>query len=224
MLKNWEKYFLIQWTMNKILFDMDWTLYSFENWQYRLSKLEKQVEGNAVKLLQVLNKTDMFPHKLEDIKRDYWENFSLAFEQIFWLDKLKYFETVWDIKPEWLILNDGWVLELFKYLKSIWFDIYILSESPQIWIERVLTFLKVKWLISWIFSWQLNERKSNGLLYKRVSNEIWRGLYMVWDQVQSDIIMSKNSWYRPVYINSNWELCNLAEFSISRLEQIKLLV
>lgn len=207
--------------MNKIFFDMDWTLYNFENWQYRWSKLEKQVEENAKKLLQVLKWNSNFKKNFEEIKKTYWEEFSIAFEEIFWLDKLKYFEIVWDINPEWFINNNWEVLDLFKYLQNKWFDIFIVSESPKIWIERVLNFLKIDWIISWVYSWQWNKRKFNGLLYKQITEEIWKGYYMIWDQVQSDIIMAKNNWFKWIYINSDWKESVEADLNINRLNDLK---
>lgn len=210
--------------MNKILFDMDGTLYWFENWQYRWSNLEKQIEENAFQLLQVLDQTSDPTKKFLGIKEEYGEDFSLAYEELFWLDKQQFFETVWDVKPELFINDNRGALNLFEYLKKNWFDIYVLSESPKIWIKRVLTFLNVKWIITWVFSWQWDERKSNGLLYTKVSEEIWSWYYMIWDQIQSDVVMSKESWYRPIYINSEWQKCDLAEFNISNLEEIKSII
>lgn len=210
--------------MNKILFDMDGTLYWFENWRYNWSKLEEQVGKNAKTLLKILNNDNNLNIDFNKIKNDYWEEFSLAFEEIFGLEKTWYFDIVWDINPDWFINNNREVLDLFEYLKKNWFDIYILSESPKIWIESVLTFLNVRWIITGVFSWQWDERKSNGLLYEKVSEEIWSWYYMIWDQIQSDIVMSKKSWYRPIYINSECEKCDLAEFNISNLEDIKLII
>ncbi len=202
---------------NKILFDMDWTLYSFDNWKYKWSKLEKQVEKNAFNLLQILSKKNDCIKIFNQIKKDYWESFSIAFEKIFWLEKQKYFENVWDINPKWLIDNNRNVVDVFSYLKWLWFELYIVSESPLIWINRVLTFLQVNNLLSWIYSWQWNERKSNWLLYNKVVNEIWTWYFMIWDQIDSDVIMSKKSWFKPIYISDKWEKSDQAEFNIENL-------
>ncbi len=202
---------------NKILFDMDWTLYSFDNWKHKWSKLEKQVEKNAFNLLQILSKKNDCIKIFNQIKKDYWESFSIAFEKIFWLEKQKYFENVWDINPKWLIDNNRNVVDVFSYLKWLWFELYIVSESPLIWINRVLTFLQVNNLLSWIYSWQWNERKSNWLLYNKVVNEIWTWYFMIWDQIDSDVIMSKKSWFKPIYISDKWEKSDQAEFNIENL-------
>lgn len=202
--------------MNKILFDMDWTLYSFENWLYRGSKLEKEVQSNALEILKTLE-WDKYLSKFEEIKFKYWEEFSLAFDELYNIKKEDYFNKVWDIQPDAFIQNNRNIKEVFQFLKTLWYEIYIVSESPKIWINRVLIFLQVNDLLSWIYSWQWNERKSNGLLYERVKNQIWTGYYMVWDQINSDIIMSKKSWFRPIYISSDSLKSQDTEFNINNL-------
>lgn len=204
--------------MKKILFDMDWTLYSFENGQYTWSRLESEVQSNALKLLKILE-WDQYLLKFEEIKLMYWEDFSLAFEDIYRIKKEDYFTKTWDIIPDWFILDNRNSLEVFNYLKSKWYDIFIISESPKIWINRVLTYLKVNDLLSWIYSWQWNERKSNWLLYERIKQDIWTWYFMVWDQIKSDIEMSKKSWYRPILISQN-QSSQEADYNIKSLTEL----
>lgn len=204
--------------MKKILFDMDWTLYSFENGQYTWSRLESEVQSNALKLLKILE-WDQYLPKFEEIKLRYWEDFSLAFEDIYRIKKEDYFNKTWDIIPDWFILDNRNSLEVFNYLKSKWYDIFIISESPKIWINRVLTYLKVNDLLSWIYSWQWNERKSNWLLYERIKQDIWTWYFMVWDQIKSDIEMSKKSWYRPIFISQN-QSSQEADYNIKSLTEL----
>lgn len=202
--------------MKKILFDMDWTLYSFENWKYAWSNLENEVENNALKLLEIFEWNDCFS-RFQKIKNIYWEKLSIAFKENYSISKNDYFDKVWDIEPSWLIINNRNSLEVFKYLKTIWFDIYVVSESPFIWINRVLTFLKINDLVNWVYSWQWDERKSNWLLYEKIRADIWSWYLMVWDQIQSDIVMSKISWFKPVYISGIWEKSLDAEYNIDNL-------
>ncbi len=204
--------------MKKILFDMDWTLYSFENGQYTWSRLESEVQSNALKLLKILE-WDQYLPKFEEIKLRYWEDFSLAFEDIYRIKKEDYFNKTWDIIPDWFILDNRNSLEVFNYLKSKWYDIFIISESPKIWINRVLTYLKVNDLLSWIYSWQWNERKSNWFLYERIRQDIWTWYFMVWDQIKSDIEMSKKSWYRPILISQN-QSSQEADYNIKSLTEL----
>lgn len=204
--------------MKKILFDMDWTLYSFENGQYTWSRLESEVQSNALKLLKILE-WDQYLPKFEEIKLRYWEDFSLAFKDIYRIKKEDYFNKTWDIIPDWFILDNRNSLEVFNYLKSKWYDIFIISESPKIWINRVLTYLKVNDLLSWIYSWQWNERKSNWLLYERIKQDIWTWYFMVWDQIKSDIEMSKKSWYRPILISQN-QSSQEADYNIKSLTEL----
>lgn len=206
--------------MNKILFDMDWTLYSFDSPAYKWSKLEKEVQKNALRLLKKIDSWNNSEIRFEQIKKDYWENFSIAFEEIFSITKQRYFDIVWDINPKWIIIDDRNSLSLFEYLKDKWFEIYIVSESPIIWINRVLSFLKIENMISWIFTWQAEERKSNGLLYDKVIDEIWKWYFMVWDQVIPDIINARNKWFIPIYINKYWEKDLNAEYNILDLNDI----
>lgn len=205
--------------MKNILFDMDGTLYSFENGKYRWSSLEKEVQSNALKFLKVLE-WDNYMQKFEEIKLQYWEEFSFAFEDLYKIKKEDYFNRTWDICPEKFIVNNRNVWVVFSYLKWLGYDIYIVSESPYIWIERVLHFLQVNNILAWIYSWQWDERKSNGRLYEKINNEIWNGFYMIWDQIEPDVIMAKKSWFKPIYISDNNQKSDEAEFNIQTLTDL----
>ncbi len=206
-------------TMKKILFDMDGTLYSFENWKYKWSKLEKEVQSNALKFLKVLEWNN-YMQKFEEIKLQYVDEFSLAFEQFYNIKKETYFQTTWDIYPEKFIVNNRNAQAVFTYLKSIGYDIYIVSESPLIWIERVLHFLQVNNILAWIYSWQWVERKLNGRLYEKINNELGNGFYMIWDQIESDVIMAKKSGFKPIYISDNNQKSDEAMFNIQTLTDL----
>lgn len=205
--------------MKNILFDMDWTLYSFENWKYRWSALEREVQLNALKFLKILE-WDNYMQKFEEIKIQYWEEFSFAFEELYKIKKEDYFNKIWDINPDWLILDNRNVLEVFNYLKDLDYSIYIVSESPLIWINRVLAFLQVNNVLAWIYSWQWNERKSNWLLYEKIKSNIWNDYYMVWDQINSDVIMSRKSWFKPIYISDNNQKTDEIEYYINNLTDL----
>lgn len=209
--------------MNKIFFDMDWTLYSFENWQYRLSKLEKKVQSNAKKILKIIE-WDYYNEKFEEIIKKYWENFSIAYEELYGIKKEDYFNKTWDIIPNDFIIDDRNVLKLFNYLKNKWYLIYIVSESPKIWINRVLNYLKIDNLISWIYSWQWDERKSNWLLYKKIVKEQWSWFFMIWDQLESDIISAKNNWFNTIYINTKWEKTSESKYNIKELSELYFII
>jgi hypothetical protein len=43
---------------------------------------------------------------------------------------------------------------------------------------------------------------------------------MVWDQITSDIIMSKKSWFKPIYISDKQELTDEAEYNITLLTDL----
>ncbi len=195
---------------------MDGTLYQFENGDYKGSKLEKQVEYNAEKLLKIIWNWET----LIDLKEDYWENFSFAFNDKFWLSLSEYFNNVWNINPEWLIQYDKQTAEIFNELVSLGYYIYIVSEAPKIWITRVLSYLKINDIISGIYSWQWNERKSNWLLYDKVIADLWTGYYMVWDQIIPDIIKAKEKWFKTIYVNQNWLTTSKADSNIEKLSEI----
>ncbi len=205
--------------MNNILFDMDWTLYSFENWQYKWSKLEKEVQSNALKLLKILEWENHLK-KFIEIKSKYWEEFSKAFEKIYKLKKNDYFNKVWDINPDWIINDNRNTLEVFNYFNNLNYNLYIVSESPLIWINRVLTYLKIETLITWIYSWQWDKRKSNWLLYEKIKADLWNNSYMIWDQINSDIVMAKNSWFNTIYISEKKEQSINADYNIIKLTDL----
>lgn len=205
--------------MKNILFDMDGTLYWFENWQYSWSKLENEVKSNVKKLLQDFE-WENYLQKFNEIEDEYIEEFSIAFQELYNISKEDFFNKTWDVNPEWIINNNRNVKEVFNILKSLWYDIYIVSESPKIWIYRVITYLEINSIISWIYSWQWDERKYNWLLYEKIKSEIGEWLIMVWDQEKSDIIMANKNGIKSVFISDKWIESKYANYNITDLIEI----
>jgi len=205
--------------MPAILFDMDGTLYSFENGSYRWSKLESEVQKNMYILLKRFE-WDNTQTKFGEIQMNYGEAFSIAFEELYNMKKELYFQTTWDLDPEGLIWDTRNPKEVFTYLKEKGYDLYIVSESPMIWIERVLSYLKISDMITKVYSWQWEERKSNGRLYDRIIKELGTGIYMIGDQIPSDIIMARRAGLKPILISTPPLTCPEADYTIQALSDL----
>lgn len=212
--------------MKNILLDMDWTFYGFDNWKYEWSLLQKEVNKKVLELIKNrepwLNKEEIF----RNITLRYWENFSIAFEELYKISKQDYFNFTWNIDPNWKIIVYENLIEIFKKIKTQEKKIFIVSDAPKIWINKIVQFFNVWDLLDWIYSGEWDLRKSNWKLYEKV---IWDWIepeksIMVWDQEISDIINAKKLWFPTIYLNRNWKKSDYSDYNVDSLNKILLYI
>ncbi len=207
----------------KYFFDLDGTLYQFSNSErtFAGSLLESSIRKNIIKYMvevfwfSITHASEKYIYCQEK----YWEDFSIAFEREFNIDKQDFFEYIWDIDPKECIDLDYDICELFSIFSSQ-AEIYIVSDAPKIWIHRVIEFLDIWKYIHTIYSWEWDYRKTNGKLYDKINDEVWWKKIMMWDQEESDIIYANKKWFITVYVNENWNKSKYADYNVKHIKDI----
>lgn len=209
-----------------LIFDMDGTLYAFEEGSFAKSKLKKQVLKNAkVYIAEKLNKTKKEAENiLKEIERKYGEDISIGLEKNFGLDRYEYFKTVWDIPANNYIQEN---LDLRKKLLKIrpYFEFLVLSDAPMIWIKNVLKALRVRDIFQdKIFSGEGDLRKRFGNIYEEVIKRFKikaKDCIAFGDQEETDIIPAKKLGMKTVFVHPKQQStltdCNIC--SIIELEK-----
>lgn len=198
---------------------MDGTLYQFDSIIFYWSSLQRTIKSNIISLLENLWEKNS-TQKYAQIEQDYGEDFSLAFEYIYGMPKEEYFSYVWDLEPKDHIHCIENIPSIFKSISDTWNKIYILSDAPTIWINRVILFLWVHSYITKVYSGEWSERKSNWALYQKIQTEIQGEKIMIGDQEQSDVLLAKENWFQTIYISYKWLKSKHAKRNISKLEQL----
>ncbi len=202
-----------------IFFDLDGTLYSFDTEKFKDSSLKKDIHKNIYKLITKL-KVNNPEILLQEMEKEYWEDFSIAFEKNFNITKDYFFSETWNNNPKNHIKITDNIKKIFKDLNSKWYCLYIVSDAPKIWIDKVIKFLWIKSYIKDIFSWEWDNRKSNWKLYEHIKKVIFWKNIMVGDQEFSDIIQAKKYDFIPIFISRTGKISKYAKFNIKSLEEI----
>jgi len=191
-----------------IVFDMDGTLYKLKGGAFLDSKLNKKILENVLKFIQFkLKRSEKEARKiLDDIKKEYGENISIALEEKYGFDRYDYFNYVWDIEPKSYIIKysnlEDVLVRLTKEYKFI-----LMSDAPKIWIENVLKELNVERFFNGnILSGEGGKRKIFGNYFSNLLKAYKlkpEKVIVVGDQENTDIVPAKKLGINTIYINKN---------------------
>lgn len=210
-----------------LIFDMDGTLYEFQGGSFRNSRLRKKVISNAtLYIMEQLGKSRLEAIALmKKIKKEYGENISIALEKNFGINRLSYFNRVWDIAPRKYISIDQ-KSQLKDALESLGsnFELVLLSDAPRIWINHVLDELGVKHLFGAnIFSGEGDKRKALANGFEKVMRALKiraKDCIAIGDQEETDIVPAKHLGMKTVFISKN-RRSDQADYNIKKLAEIK---
>lgn len=208
-----------------IIFDLDGTLYSFEEGSFAKSDLKKNILLNAKAFIKNrLNKNDYEAEKiLSEINEKFGENISVALEEMFSIDRFEYFNTVWNIDPKGIVRPNPTLKEILGKLVNNEYTLVVVSDAPRIWISNVLRYLNIfDNFEKNIFSGELDYRKSNGNALNQVLKILKykpEDSIVVGDQEKTDIIPAKELGATTVYINTK-STSKIADYNIKSINEI----
>lgn len=208
-----------------LVFDLDGTIYKFKGGSFRKSELRKKVLQRAKKFISKKTgfKKERLETLLDNIEKEFGENISLALEKKFGINRQDYFNFVWNIKPRKYIRKKTKLAKTIESLKRH-YEIALLSDAPQIWINRVLKELKLENIFFQenIFSGEGNNRKNlnNAFeplfkIFKVKPNQV----IVFGDQEKTDIIPAKKAGAKTVFVN-NFRSPH-ADFSIKSISKTR---
>jgi FMN phosphatase YigB (HAD superfamily) len=184
--------------ISAIIFDMDGTLYSFDNavsQTFAASKLRNQIRENCVRFFE--KRFSLTPDKalamLQDLDDRYPEGTSLAVEKEYGVDRYEFFEQTWNILPDTLIAKNELLLPALQRLQI---PVGVLTAAPRIWADKALAFLEIDQIFSnAVFTGEPDIRKPNSLAFQQLV-DFWKlpptEILAIGDQEESDIIPAKS--------------------------------
>lgn len=208
-----------------IIFDLDGTLYNFDNSDsvnFTSSKFYETIKNRAYDFLSKRFNLSIDDAKrvYEEIKTDFNGEVSLGLESRFKIDRYEWFQETWNLEPDKFIEPKD-LDPLFKLLDS---EIAILTAAPRVWASRVLDYLNLSEYQTRLFTGEPDLRKPNPLAFQQICDQL--GIYprlsvSVGDQVSSDILPAKALGMKTVLVR---DYSKDADFCIGSLEELPAII
>jgi FMN phosphatase YigB (HAD superfamily) len=207
-----------------IIFDLDGTLYSFDNGNsanFRSSKFYSAIKTKIYSFLSDRLKIDdkRARELYEEVKKEFNGEVSLGLEKKFGIDRYEYFNNTWNLSPSDFIEKNN----LEPLIGSLGCEIAILTSAPRVWASAALDYLNLSKYKCNLFSGEPDLRKPDprafqiicdGLGYE-IENSISIG-----DQVHSDIVPAKSLGMKTILIREKSEEADYCISSINELSEI----
>jgi len=207
---------------NLIIFDLDGTLYRFDNGNsatFTSSKFYADIKEKVYSFFmrQFGISRKQAEAEYQRIKEKYRGEVSLGVEKESGISRYEYFGNTWNLNPAEYLSKNG---NLESILTRISSKRVVLTSAPRIWAESALSYLGVLPLFEEIFTGEPDIRKPNPLAFKQILKKYRvsakRGL-SVGDQVSSDIIPAKSLGMKTILIGDR---SSEADVCIDSLEQL----
>jgi FMN phosphatase YigB (HAD superfamily) len=183
--------------MNKkiLMFDLDGTLYPYKGDSFRDTSLYEALRQRSLEFIsEKLNiEIKEAAEKYDFIAKKYDFILSNGFEKEYGIDRTEYLNFAWNMDPTQHIEKDKRLTSMLEELSRT-HDLFILSDAPRIWINKLLEFFEVGDYFKGIFSGGDNDvRKKNGLYYHALKtlNADPKNVIMMGDEYLVDVIIPK---------------------------------
>lgn len=209
-----------------MIFDMDGTLYNFKQGSFGKSDLKKKIIARAKTFVKdKLNKTDSEADKiLQKIVSEYGEHISVGLEKKYGINRIEYFNSVWNINPKGLVKPTPELRSFLSRLIDRGYNIVIVSDAPRVWITNVLEYLKIAdFFDGKIFSGESDNRKAFVNIFDNLMKRLNyqpKDCIVIGDQEKTDIIPAKESGATAIFVNNQKE-SKLADYSIKSILDLK---
>ena len=209
----------------KFIFDLDGTLYNFDDLQgkkFYQSMFYSRIKENIYLFLEKkLNYSyEAITNELEFADKHYNSEYSLYFENKFKISRYDYFNFCFDLNPGEFIKKNSELPKLFEEIKG---NALILTAAPEKWARKALDYLELtSYVGDLLITGEPNIRKPNPLafqnaldLLKSLPNET----ISIGDQENSDIIPAKSLGIKTAIIGKS----NIVDYELENVnEMIKL--
>lgn len=187
-----------------IIFDMDGTLYTFpEGKTFGQSPFGQAIQQNVKEFIGKefgLNEEEA-TQRYKELYARFDGEMSLGLERDFRIDRMRFFDTTWDINPKKFIIPAN---GLRDQLEKIDAERIILSAAPRVWVTKALSYMGIADLFNdRIFTGEPDIRKPNPEAFRQVARKLGIEadcMVSIGDQEFSDILPAKQIGMQTVRI------------------------
>ncbi len=208
-----------------VIFDVDGTLYKFEDriTSFLDTPMYKKIKKNAASFLSSKKKIDLEEAKkiIEDIYLRYKTDISIGLEKEFGIPKKEYFNNVWNIDASKYIKYNP---KLRETINSLDCKKAVLSNAPPVWINSILSQLKIQDLFDKKWTGDGKIRKPSREAYLTVCEyfESEPSECIMIDDDQGYLEAAKKLGMTTVFISPNSDtIIGKADYSIKEISEIK---
>ncbi len=178
-----------------IMFDLDGTLYPYKGNSFRDTSLYEDLKQRSLEFItKKLNiGIEEAAKKYDFVAKKYNFIISNGFEKEYGLNRTEYLNFAWNMDPTPHIEKDVRLISMLEELSRT-HDLFILSDAPSIWINKLLEFFEVGDYFKGIFSGgDNNVRKKSGLYRHALQtlNADPKNVLMVGDEYLVDVAIPK---------------------------------
>ncbi|HUD44883.1 MAG TPA: HAD family hydrolase [Patescibacteria group bacterium] len=206
----------------KFIFDMDGTLYEFDDnseGKFAKSLFYKDLYKNVLIYFQNNFKLtrSQATEEFERIDKKYSGEISMGLVNEYNIDRLDYFNQTWDLNPEIYIKKNA---ELPKIL-SRFRHCVLLTAAPKIWADKVLSHLEINLFFERMYTGETDIRKPNPMVFKQIENYLRispSNIFSIGDQEYSDILPAKSLGMKTIRIGR--DVTSKADYQVSNISEV----
>ena len=177
------------------MFDLDGTLYPYKGNSFKDTSLYKALKQRSLEFISKKLSIGIkeATEKYNFIAKKYNFILSNGFKKEYGLDRTEYLNFAWNMDPTQHIEKDARLISMLEELSRT-HDLFILSDAPSIWINKLLEFFEVGDYFKGIFSGgDNNVRKKSGLYLHALQtlNADPKNVIMVGDECLVDVVIPK---------------------------------
>lgn len=207
-----------------IIFDLDGTLYRFDNGNaknFRSSKFYSAIKEKVYSFLSDrLKVSDKEAREVyEQIKEEFNGEVSLGLEKKYGIDRYEYFGNTWNLNPADFIEKNN----LEPLIDSLGCEIAILTSAPRVWASAALDYLGLSRYKGKIFSGEPDIRKPDPRAFQIICGSLGYETgksISIGDQVHSDIVPAKSLGMKTILIGEKSEEADYCIRSLDELSEI----
>ena len=181
-----------------IIFDMDGTLYSFDEKdesQFRSSEFGKEIWGNCIRFFVERFKISIpeAEKMYQDFNDRYNGEVSSGLEKELGVNRSEYFSFTWNLPVEKYVAHNQ---DLVRTLQELSIQSGVLTAAPKIWADKALNFLQIRnFFGEALFTGDPDIRKPNPQAFLQLAN-FWalkpEQILSIGDQERTDILPAQS--------------------------------
>lgn len=205
------------------MFDLDGTLYEFNENSFRDTSIYLDLKKRSIQFISEKLKVseEQAGNMYNFVAQKYNFILSTGFQKEYGLDRNEYLNFAWDMDPSHHIQKNDKLSPFFLELSRN-NNLFILSDAPLIWINKILEYFQIKKYFKRIFSGGDMDLRKKGELYPYVLKTLnidAKNSVMIGDEYLVDVIIPKKYGIKTIFLGK--ESKGISNYKVKNIFEIK---
>ena len=206
-----------------MMFDLDGTLYEFNENSFRDTSIYLDLKKRSIQFISEKLKVseEQAGNMYNLVAQKYNFIISTGFQKEYGLDRNEYLNFAWDMDPSHHIQKNDKLSPFFLELSRN-NNLFILSDAPLIWINKILEYFQIKKYFKRIFSGGDMDLRKKGELYPYVLKTLnidAKNSVMIGDEYLVDVIIPKKYGIKTIFLGK--ESKGISNYKVKNIFEIK---